>query len=113
MALQKQNRLTTNDFLKIQRQRGFFIKSAFLSIKTVKNNLDKSRFGFVVSAKVSKKAVERNKIKRRLRCVVEKNINNIKTGLDVVIIASPAINVGKYQEISEDLLGLFRKLQIL
>lgn len=113
MSLKKQNRLTSKDFLKIQRQKGFFARSAILSIKTVKNNLGASRFGFVVSAKVSKKAVERNKIKRQLRDVVRKNKDNIKKGFDVVVISSPALKGMKYQEIKEDLIGLFQKLKLL
>lgn len=113
MSLKKQNRLTAKDFLKIQRQKGFFARSSILSIKTVKNNLGASRFGFVVSAKVSKKAVERNKIKRQLRDIVRKNKDDVKIGFDVVIIAPPALKGVKYQKIKEDLMSLFKKLKLL
>lgn len=114
MSLKRQNRLLIKDFKILQGQKGgFWAKSDFLTIKSVKNNLLRSRFGFVVSAKVSKKAVERNKIKRQMRDIVRKGIDSIKTGFDIVIIASPLSNKVNYQIIKDDLINLLKKLKLL
>lgn len=113
MPLKRHNRLLVKDFKILQSQKGFWAKSALLSVKSVKSNLSQSRFGFVVSARVSKKAVERNKMKRRLKDVVRKNMDNIKAGFDVIVIASPLSNKAKYQIIKEDLMGLLKKLKLL
>lgn len=112
MSLKRQNRLSVKDFKLLQSQRGFWAKSALLSVKSVKNNLPQSRFGFVVSTKVSKKAVERNRIKRRLRDITRKS-PDIKIGFDVIIIVSPLANRAKYQIIKEDLMSLLKKLKLL
>lgn len=114
MSLKRQNRLLVKDFKVLQSQKGgFWAKGVLLSIKSVKNNLLQSRFGFVVSTKVSKKAVERNRIKRRLRDIIRKNIDNIKAGFDIVVIASPLSNKAKYQIIKDDLIDLLKKLKLL
>ena len=45
-----------------------------------------SRFGFVISNKISKLATRRNALKRQLRAIIEKELTNIKSGYDVVIM---------------------------
>jgi ribonuclease P protein component len=67
-------------------------KSVFdvgLGMRYKKNQSPQSRFAVVVGTKVSKKAVDRNRIKRRVRGVLEKNIESLKGGYDVVLIARP------------------------
>lgn len=74
-------------------------------LKILKNNLGINRFGIVVSTKISKKAVVRNKIKRRIREIIRQI--NIKIGFDIVIVAKQEIIDKNYQEIKNDLEGLF------
>lgn len=52
---------------------------------------DNSRFGFIISTKISKKAVIRNRIKRTISEVIRKNLNNLKSGLDVVFLIKPSV----------------------
>jgi len=97
------------DFKNVLRNKKSLIgKLVFL--KFIKNDLDNSRFGFIVSSKISKKAVVRNKIKRQLREIVRKNLANIKSGLDIIIIAKPEIINNNYQDIKSDVKNLLKSL---
>jgi ribonuclease P protein component len=67
-------------------------KSVFdvgIGLRYKKNQTSQSRFAVVVGTKVSKKAVDRTLIKRRVRGVLERNIEQLKGGYDVVLIARP------------------------
>lgn len=68
-----------------------------------RNNLGLNRFGFVVSKKVSNKAVVRNKIRRRLSEIIKAEINNIKNGTDLIIIALPGIEKKEFSEIKKSI----------
>jgi len=111
--LPKENRLKKNkDFEKVFKEgKGF--KEDLLVLKKVKNNLKSSRFGFVVSKTFFKKASLRNKIKRRLRELVRIKLNEIKKGIDVVIIAKPGLETKDFQEIKEIVNKLFKKAKII
>ena len=77
------------------------LKTRLFVLKTKRNNLGLNRFGFVVSQKVSKKATVRNKVKRRLAAAVKSEIERIRTGTDLVIIALPGIEGEKFSIIKE------------
>ena len=111
--LPKENRLKKNkDFKKVFKDgKGF--KEDFLVLKKAKNNLEISRFGFAVSKTFFKKATLRNKIKRRLREAVRIRLNEIKKGIDVVIIASPGLETKDFREIKEIVNKLFKKAKII
>ncbi|MBI2031596.1 MAG: ribonuclease P protein component [Candidatus Levybacteria bacterium] len=81
--LNKINRLPARTKIK----EGSKISSRFFLIKIQSNTQGVSRFGFIVSKKISKTAVGRNRIKRFLRICVEKNLDDIKAGIDFLIIA--------------------------
>lgn len=111
--LPKRNRLKRKkDFEKVFKNgQGFRQRCLFLKI--AKNDLKETRFGFVVSSKISKKAVLRNKTKRRLREIVKKKLNEIKKGLDGVLIALPGIEERSFEEIEKMVNKLFKKANIL
>lgn len=94
-----------------KKGKGFKEKSLFL--KTIKNNLEASRFGFVVGKSLSKKATQRNKIKRRLRGLVQDKLSRIKTGFDVAIVAQEGIENEKFQEIKETVEKILSKAKLL
>ena len=101
--LQKQK-----DFKKVfKKGKGF--RETLLSLKTVKNDLNCSRFGFVVSQKISKKANIRNKVKRKLREIIKTKIKLIKPGNDIVVIALPGLENKNFQEIKEMVNELLKK----
>ncbi len=81
------NRLKKKRDFEYVFKQGRGLKEGFLSLKFAKNNLEVTRFGFVVGQKVSRKAVVRNKVKRRLRELAKVKLENIKKGLDVVVVA--------------------------
>jgi len=111
--LPKKYRLTgKKDFEKVFKT-GQGRHAKILGIKFAKNNLEKSRFGFIVSKKVSPKAVVRNKIKRQAREIVQLNLDNIKSGLDVVIICHQGITEKKYQEIEKEILRIAGEIGLL
>jgi len=111
--LPKENRLKKNkDFKKVFKDgKGF--KEDFLVLKKAKNNLEISRFGFAVSKTFFKKATLRNKIKRRLREAVRIRLNEIKKGIDAVIIAGPGLETKDFREIKEIVNKLFKKAKII
>lgn len=111
--LPKTNRLTKKKDLERVFRKGEGVKEGLLILKTVKNNLDNSRFGFVVSRKVSKKANLRNKIKRRLRDLVKGKLKKIKEGRDALLIALPGLERKGFKEIEETINKLFKKAKIM
>ncbi len=108
----KENRLTKNkEFDNVWRAgRSSFDK--ILGVKAIQNNLSSNRFGILVGSKVSKKAVERNKIKRRIREAVKLQLKEIKSGLDIMIVALPESRGKEFLEIKESIENGFKKLKL-
>lgn len=91
-------------------------KSAYgkqIGIKAIANKVGKSRFGIVVSTKVAKKATDRNQLKRRIREILRLNVDKIKAGHDIMIIALPGTSEAKYQELEKEIEGGLNKLRLL
>jgi ribonuclease P protein component len=112
--LKKINRLTKDkNFNNVFNPSAGRSKSSYDKITGVKaaaNKEECSRFGVLVGTKISKKAVIRNKIKRQIREIIRKNLKNIKSGYDYIIITQPAIKDKGYREIEESMCGNFKKL---
>jgi len=70
-----------------KKAKGYSAKSNSLIVKSLKNDLEISRFAFVISTKVDKRATKRNLIKRRLREIVRLRLKKMKTGYDIIFIA--------------------------
>ncbi|MFH1522686.1 MAG: ribonuclease P protein component [Patescibacteria group bacterium] len=83
-----------------------------LGVRAASSKIKNCRFGIIVSNKISKKAVERNKIKRRLRDIAGKELEKLKGGFDVIMIALPTISEGEYQEMKLSVIGHFKKLRL-
>jgi len=108
--LPKEHRLRRkSDFNDAFCQRLAKANALSLSLRIAKNNLAVTRFGFVVSNKTAKNAADRNLIKRRMREAVQKFLQNIQPGYDIVIIAQPEISGKKFAEISETIKKLLSK----
>jgi ribonuclease P protein component len=103
------NRLKKTADIRNVFKQGRLSKEGFLIFKTVKNDLNKSRFGFIVSQKVSKQAVVRNKIKRRMRSSVMKKMKEIKTGTDSLFIALPGLAKKDFLSTEQTINSLLRK----
>jgi ribonuclease P protein component len=88
-------------------------KNYLFVVKALKNNLNINRFGFVVSTKISKKATIRNKVRRRLVEAIQPEIEKIKNGTDLVLIALPGIEKKKYFEIKEAVNSMLAKAKLI
>jgi len=101
-----------NDFKKVFNK-GKHYQKDFIKIKFLKNDLEINRFGLVIGLKISKKAVQRNKIKRQLEEVIQSELEQMKKGVDIIILVQPEIIEKEYQEIREALIELFKKSKII
>lgn len=108
--LKKENRLRHTKDIENVWKNGKTIAGKLVFLKIIKNKKNISRFGFIVSSKISKKAVIRNKIKRQLREIIRHNLDKIKTGIDVTIIAKQEIINKEYQEIKNDFENLLQNI---
>lgn len=111
--LPKINRLGKTKEIERVFKEGQGIKTSFLFIKTVRNNLKTNRFAFIVSKKIAVKANQRNQIKRRLRGIIEEVMSQIKEGFDVVIVAQKGITQEPFQDIKKDILAVLGRIKLL
>lgn len=111
--LPKEHRLQKEaDFKNVFRCNGS-VSGAGLGLRVARNNSAVTRFGFVVSNKTAGSAADRNLIKRRMREAVQKLLQNIQPGYDIVIIAQPEIRGKKFAEIFEAIKGLLAQVSLL
>ena len=111
--LPKLNRIRKKKDFEAIFKKGKGFKNRFLALKIVKNNLPESRFGFVISKKVSKKAVIRNKIRRRISEAIRLDLEKIKKGSDVVLVAYPGIEKNTFSETTELVKNILKKAGLL
>ncbi|PIT90640.1 MAG: ribonuclease P protein component [Candidatus Komeilibacteria bacterium CG10_big_fil_rev_8_21_14_0_10_41_13] len=110
--LSKAHRLTKQtDFSRLARQGRPFYSSLFTT-KVKANDLTVSRFGLVISKKISKKAVERNRLKRQLAELIRLNLDDIKPGLDFMILVKAAALGKDYLQLEADFLQLIKKAKL-
>lgn len=107
------NRLKKNKEIKQVFDNGKKFQQGLLILKTINNSLEQSRFAFIAPQRLFKKAVVRNKIKRQLREIIGLNIKEIKTGKDVVVIASLGFDTKDFQQSKEDLEKLLLKAKLM
>lgn len=110
--MKKQFRLRRNkDFLRVYRKRQSAADQRLVIYKS-RNRFSHSRVGISVSKKVGK-AVVRNRVKRLIREAVRVNLDKIKTGYDLVIVARRKIVDCSFAEVEESVLRVCAKLGIL
>jgi len=111
--LPRENRLIQKkDFEEIHRS-GSFFSFGRLSLKTKKNNLNKTRIGFSIGIKFSPKAVERNKIKRQLREIARKDLGKLREGFDIIISVNSKEKNTPSEELEKNLNILFEKAKLI
>ena len=111
--LPKENRIKKKKDFELIFKNSKSFKNNIIVFKIAKNKLGLNRFGFVVSQKVSKKAVLRNKIKRRLSEIFKTEINKIKIGTDLILIALPGIEKKPLLEIKESIVDILIKANLI
>lgn len=107
--LNKKYRINTKKEYDYIYKKGKRIQAKYIIVFAIPNNLEYSRFGFVTSKKVGN-AVIRNRAKRQSRAIIQKNLNNIKTGYDYVIIARYNIKEAVFAMMEKDLLTALKKV---
>lgn len=110
--LKKTNRITKDKEFDRAFKTGQSFYTKIFGIKAANNDLAAVRLGILVSTKVSKKAVIRNKLKRQIREIIQKELPNLKTGKDLVIIVFSEILDKDFVEIKEMIVGALRKLKL-
>ena len=110
--LKKKNRITKDKEFDRAFKTGQSFYTKLFGLKAVDNSLEINRLGVLVSIKVSKKAVVRNKIKRQIKELVQKELPDIKTGKDLVIIVFSEILSKNFKELGEALALALKKLRL-
>jgi ribonuclease P protein component len=100
-----------NDFKNIYKK-GFSFSSNLFNLKKIANRENINRFGIVVSLKNAKNATQRNKLRRQINEIIRENLQQIKTGHDLLIISKKSTKQYGFIEIKENLLALFKKAKI-
>lgn len=88
-------------------------QSSCLTVRLKINTYSFSRFGLVVSSAVAKKATVRNRLRRQLSEIVRRNLGDLKSGVDVVLISKPALAKKPFKEIEKEAAVLFKKAELL
>jgi len=112
-VLPKENRLKKSvDFDKIYKK-GQFFGTKLINFKYLENNLPVTRVGFVVGTKVAKSAAKRNLLKRRMREVIRPNLEKLKAGYDIVILAKLGAAEMKFEDVERDLVFALKKAKLM
>jgi len=106
--LSKINRIKKKKDFEVIFKNGKSFKNSLFILKVAKNNLKISRFGFVVSLKVSKKATVRNKIRRRMSEAAR--AENMKQGLDLVLVALPKTTSADFDAIKSNVNAILKNV---
>lgn len=100
--LARKNRLAKQKDFKNIFTKGRSCHSPGLILRFLSNNSETSRFAFVVSLKVDKRAVVRNRLRRQLSEIIKQNLNGLKTGIDIVLIAKAPLAEISYPELKKE-----------
>lgn len=90
-------------------KQGEKVFNPFLGIYKLDNNLTFNRFAIIVSLKVDKHSTKRNLLKRRIKYIIKKEMDNFKSGFDILIITNPKTIGLSYKELRKNLLKLFHQ----
>jgi len=113
--VQRNFRLTrSEDFKRVRRDGKSYAHPlvVLIALKSEDNNQPRVRVG-VAAGKSVGTAVYRNRAKRLLREVMRKLIPNIASGLDLILIARPALTSATLDDTQHALLNLLQRAQVL
>lgn len=110
--LPKRHRLTrSRDIVRVRRF-GRSSGSPLLALYVLPGRNPAVRVGFSVSKKVGKATV-RNRVKRRMREAVRPRLPAIRPGHDLLFVARPAAAGATFEQISESVESLLRRMHVL
>ena len=87
------------------------ITGKYIIVFIKENHLDHNRFGIVTSKKIGN-AVTRNRAKRQLREVIRKNMQIMRLGYNLVIIARFNMKESSFDLIEKDFLRIMKKASL-
>jgi len=89
------------------------LDTSFYKILIAENGLNVNRFGFAVSKKIDKRAVVRNKTRRKVRSCIEKKLENIRKGHDMMFLIKKEAVDESLENICLSIENVFRKANLL
>jgi len=111
LNLKKGNVIKKNkDFKKVYKY-GKSYADKNLVFFILKNKEKKTRIGITTAKKINK-AVVRNKIRRRLKEIVRKNIKNIKSDYELVVMCRVRGMESTYKDLEKSFIKLAKKTKI-
>jgi|SRR3989344_4155905 len=96
--LKKSNRLDASTRLHHAKTIG----GIYFTCKITSNILSQSRFGFILSKRIDKRATVRNHARRVISSCIEKHLQKIKPGKDVLFIVKKSINDASRDDINKE-----------
>lgn len=110
--MKKKNRIKKNeDFQKVFKHGKSMANRQFVIYMLDQPEEKEFRLGLSVSKKIGN-AVTRNRIKRLIRQVFMEEKENLKTGIDYIVIARNPASEMNYHEVQSSLIHLFRKTKV-
>lgn len=91
---------------------GKYSYSSYFTLKYKPNKLEHSRFGFVISTKIDKRASVRNRLKRQMREIIRLKLAKIPQGYDIMLVPKKAALGLTYEQLDNELGGLFGKARL-
>lgn len=86
--------------------------NSYFSIFYKGNEFNHFRFGLSIGRKYGN-SVSRNKIKRQVRSIMRLNQELINKAFDFIIVIKPKANTLTYEQISNEIISLLKKLKIM
>ncbi len=108
--MKKVNVVKSNEEFNEVMKKGKIFKNNYFVVYTIKNNLDKYRFGISVGKKICN-AVNRNKLKRQVRNILDNHKNLYSKGRDYIIIVRKSSLNEEYIVLEENLRKLLEKIE--
>lgn len=110
--MKKKNRIKKNeDFQKVFKHGKSMANRQFVIYMLDQPEEKEFRLGLSVSKKIGN-AVTRNRVKRLIRQVFMEEKENLKTGIDYIVIARNPASEMNYHEVQSSLMHLFRKTKV-
>lgn len=112
--LSKTFRLTGKEtFAKLKKEGKKIFGETLTLVYRAREDEKNSKIGIIVSLKISKRAVDRNKVKRLIREAVRRDINDLKSGIDLVFLTKRNILKLDQEGIFTEVNKLLRKANLL
>ena len=108
--MKKINIVKSNEEFNLVMNKGFNLKNKYFVVYSMKNNLNKYRFGISVGKKITN-AVGRNKLKRQVRNILDYHKNLYSNNKDYIIIVRKSSLGEDYKVLEENLVKIMEKME--